>query len=204
VDAAIAGSLVTYRAIRDLGAIPLARPEKNGISTYEGVILVRRDSGIGGASGLRGTKFSMVKGTSAGELFPVFLVLEQSSTPAKYFEAVVLAPNHEDSIRKVLDGSVQGAAVKSTKWASFAQDNPAEARDLVVIARSAARFPDNTVIASKRMDATRRASLKDALLGARDDPGAAEALAAFGSDGFISTSAADLGGVKRMADETGL
>lgn len=204
VDAGIAGSLVAYRAIRDLEAIPLARPEKNGISTYEGVILVRKDSGIRDIGGLRDRKFSMVKGTSAGELFPVFLVREQRSSPDKYFEAVVLAPNHEDSIRKVLDGSVDGAAVKSTKWASFAQDSSAEARDLAVIVRSDARFPDNTVIASKRMDASRRASLRDALLAASDDAGAAEALAAFGADGFISTTAADLEGVKRMADETGL
>jgi phosphate/phosphite/phosphonate ABC transporter binding protein len=203
-DAGIAGSLVAYRAMRDLGAIPLARPEKGGISTYEGVILVRKDSGIRNARGLRSKKFSMVKGTSAGELFPVFLVLEMGSTPDKYFETVVLAPNHEDSIGKVLDGSVDGAATKSTKWTSFERDRPAEARDLVVIASSDARFPDNTVIASKRMDAKRRESLKAALLGAKSDQEAAGALDAFGAEGFISTSEADLAGVKRMADETGL
>jgi phosphonate transport system substrate-binding protein len=204
VDAGIAGSLVAYRTARDLGAIPLARPQKNGQSTYEGLVLVRKDDGIRGFRDLRGRKFSMVKGTSAGELFPAFLAREQGFSPDKYFEAVILAPNHEDSIRRVVDGSVDGAAAKSTTWASFVQDSPAEARDLVVIARSEARFPDNTVMASKDLDPKRLESLKRALLAAKDDPDAAEALAAFDAEGFISTSAADLDGVKRMADETGL
>lgn len=204
LDAGIAGSLVAYRAIRDLGAVPLARQEKDGVSTYEGVVLVRTDSGIRDIRGLKGRKFSMVKGTSAAELFPVFLVREQGVTPDKYFEAVVLAPNHEESIKNVLEGRVDGAAVKSTKWADFERDSSARARDLVVIVRSDARFPDNTVIASKSMDTRHRDALKAALLASRDDTAAAGALAAFGADGFIATSVADFSGVERMAVETGL
>ncbi|MCL4536310.1 MAG: PhnD/SsuA/transferrin family substrate-binding protein [Nitrospirae bacterium] len=69
IDAAVMGSLICYRSIKEIGAVPLARPESNGDSNYEGVVFVRKDSGIKDIYGLRGKLFAYIdRDTSAGQL----------------------------------------------------------------------------------------------------------------------------------------
>ncbi|WP_413900157.1 PhnD/SsuA/transferrin family substrate-binding protein [Rhodoferax sp.] len=60
LDAGIFGSFLGYRAIREIGALPLARTAIGGESTYEGLVFARKDSGIKDIDGLKGKVFAYV------------------------------------------------------------------------------------------------------------------------------------------------
>lgn len=199
IEAAVSGSLVGYEAIRDGGAVPLARPETEGRSTYEGLILVRRGTGVTRLTQLRGKTFGMVSGTSAGELFPKYLLWRQGSTPQSFFARVNYLPTHSEALAAVLAGRVDGVAVKDTEYEKLVAHDSSVAQKLRVIARSRARFPESVVIAAKTMDARLRDALKSALLSADSDPDAAAALERFGAERFVATSVADYAGVRLMA-----
>lgn len=204
LDLGVSGSLVGYRAIKDVGAVPLARPETDGSSTYEGLILVRADSGITALDELKGKGFGMIRATSAGELYPRYLLAVRKTTAESFFGSVVFLPKHADSVRAVLDRQVDGSAVKNHQYEKAVRDDPSVARALRVIAKSEARFPNNVVIASRALNVTRRETVRRALLGAGDDPRARAALEKYGADRFVPTSEADYAAIKRMAEVAGL
>lgn len=200
----ISGSYVGYRAMRDAGAIPLARPERGGSSTYEGLILVRKDSGIRTFDELKGKSLAMVRATSAGELFPKYLVAKRDSNAEAFFSGVDFLPKHEDTFFAVLEGDVDGAAVKDKVYEHLTEGDTRAAGQVRIVAKSSGRFPDMAIIASKSMDAALRQRVRAALLGSGDDPAAKQALERYGAERFVPTAAADYEELRRMATAAGL
>jgi len=72
MDGAFFGSFTYSLAKAKLGVEVLARPERKGVSTYHGLIFVRKGSGIRTASHMAGKVFAFVdKATTAGYLLPL-------------------------------------------------------------------------------------------------------------------------------------
>lgn len=200
-DAAFVGSLVYGKLRERWSVIPLARPERNGISRYRGAIIVRARGGIKDVAGLRGKSLAYVPDTTAGDLFPMLLT-DSSGGPAKYFSRLVKSPSHSEAVNLVEKGKVDGAAVKDLVLERMFAGSPRLRNAIRVLAYSAP-VPENALVVSPSLDAKLRRKILEVLLTAdRTDEGR-KALKAIGADRFIPTSHDDYANLYKMAREAG-
>jgi phosphonate transport system substrate-binding protein len=202
-DGGIIGSGVGGASIRDIGAIPVARPEAKGLSTYRGFIIVRKDGGIKKIADLKGKTFDFVKKkNSAGDLFPMYSVLQMKQDPEKFFAKIDYAGKHEVALSRVLNKEVDGSAIKDSVFEKLAKDDPRVNKEIVVIAKSE-KFPDMTHFLKKGTSKELLASVRKALLSIDKDPDGKAALAALKADRYIETTPKDFAYVQKLLKAVG-
>ncbi len=206
LDGAFFGSFTYVLAHRRLDVDPIARPVmQNGRSTYFGVVLVRRDSGIRDAQGLRGKRFAFVdQATTAGYLLPLdFLAQHGVKDYRAFLGETYFAGTHEDVIRDVLDGRADAGAAKSSVLERMAGEDPRVVSDLTFLARSP-DVPENGLALRRGLPPELRARVREALLAMHQDPQGRRALESLGAVRFIETRDEDYEPVYRFAREVGL
>lgn len=193
LDGAFFGSFTYAMANAKLGLTVLARPEDgNGISTYYGVLFVRKDSGIRGAEAMRGKRFAFVdKATTAGYLLPLEYFRNHGIADYRtYFRETYFAGTHEDAIYDVLNRKADVGAAKNTVYQRLAVADGRITRDLLILARSP-EVPENGLAVRGDIDDSIKNALKAALIDMHKDPAGREVLEAFGARCFIATSDRD-------------
>lgn len=206
VDGALLGSFAGAVAIERLGAIPVARlVSPDGASTYRGVLVVRRDSGLRTAGQLRGKKMAFVdRATSAGWVFPLAWLREQGIPgPDGFFSESWFTGSHDASIAAVLDRSADVGAAKSTVLEELRAEDPRVSRDLLVLASSPA-LPSSGIFLRRDTDPAVVARLRKALLELERAPGGPELLARVRVGRFVEASAADYRAVHELAARAGI
>jgi phosphonate transport system substrate-binding protein len=206
MDGAFFGSFTGALAIRKLGVIPLARPVNlDHTSTYQGYLLVRKDSGIKSVADMRGKRMAYVeRATTAGYLFPLaFLRANSIGDPDNFFSEFFHAGSHDAAIMAVLDGQADVGAAKHSMYDRVGENNPRVAAELTIIARSPA-VPSNGLCVRNTLAPSVREKLKQALLNLGKDPAAAPVLAKLGALEFIETTSADYQPVFDMARQAGI
>lgn len=206
LDGAFFGSFTGAMAIRKLGVVPLARPvNPDGSSTYHGLLLVRKDSGIADVAAMRGKRMAYVdKATTAGYVFPLAYLRENGvKDEAGFFRETFFSGSHDAAIIAVLDGKADVAAVKHSIYDRIEKENPRVARELTILARSAV-VPSNGLCVRADLSAALQGKLKQALLGLENDPAGKTVLAEFGALRFIETTAQDYRPVFEMAAHAGI
>jgi serine/threonine-protein kinase len=111
-------ALSAYNYVRARRQTPglrlLATPVTSGGSSYEGVVLVRADSGLQSLGDLVGKRFCWVSyNSSSGYLYPRALFRHSGVDPDTAFAATVLTGDHLASMRALRDQACDGAAVFS-------------------------------------------------------------------------------------------
>jgi phosphonate transport system substrate-binding protein len=227
-NAAFFGSFTYALAKSRIGVEPVARPENDGNSWYRGLIFVRKDSGIDNWTDLRGKRFSMIKDTTAGDVFPrVYLKRHGVESLEGFFGGVVHAGSHDTSVRKVLSGEVEAGAAKDLVYARLGEEDPRVHEELKILAESRP-VPDNALVIRSDIhiacischQKTRNSSslargseLDDLALGGRLRQALIEmdqsaegrrVLELFGADRFVETTDADYEDLYDMIEELGL
>lgn len=193
LDGAFFGSFAYVLARARYELQPVARPVQwDGRSTYFGVILVRKDSGIRTAKDLRGKRFAFVdRATTAGYLLPLQFFRDQGIADYRGFlRDYYYAGTHEDAVLDVLEGRTDAAAAKSTVIQRLGARDPRIPHELVPIARSP-EVPENALCLRTSVDPALRDAILAALLGMADDAEGREVLRQFGARGFVATSDQD-------------
>jgi phosphonate transport system substrate-binding protein len=191
IDGVILGSSGGAQAIRDLGAVPVARPEKGGVSGYRGCIIVRRDGGLRKIEDLKGKRFDYVEeGTSAGYIYPRALLRGMKLDPDVFFGAATFAGRHDIAVMKVLNGESDGASVKEQDLEKLSRSDPRVAAEILVLGKSGP-YPDGTLLFRKGTATATVKAIENALLGIEKDPEGKAALASAGADRYISTGKKD-------------
>ncbi len=206
LDGAVFGSFTYALAHERIGVVVLARPETDqGVSTYHGLIFVRKDSGIRTARQMRGKRFAFVdRATTAGYLLPLKYFRENGVDDYRtYFAETYFAGTHEDVVHDVLKGKADVGAAKNTVYERLAAADGRIARDLVILARSP-DVPENGLAVRGDIEEPVRKALKDALIGMHDDPEGREILRKFGAHRFVATDDADYRAVRDYAWEVHL
>jgi phosphonate transport system substrate-binding protein len=206
LDGAFFGSVGYSLAHARLGVEVLARPESlDGTSTYRGVIVVRKDSGIATVRQMKRKRLALVaQGTFAGYLFPtVYLHGAGIRDAGRHFEEVYFAGSHEGAIRDVLDGKADVGATKNTVLKELAASNPRVHRELTILAESA-DAPENGLAVRSTISPSVKKKLLDALTAMHEDPRGAQVLKAFGAVRFIRTTEEDYEPVRAYARDLGL
>ena len=206
LDGAFFGSFAFVLAHARLGLSVLARPvNPNGLSSYHGVIFVRRDSGIQHVEQMQGKRFVFVdKATTAGYLLPLNYLYEHGIEDYRaYLGEVYFAGTHESAYYDVLEGKADIGAAKNTVFNRLAVSDPRLQSELVVLARSP-EVPENGLALRSEIDPALRERLKRVLLSMENNPEGRAVLNRFGALRFIETTAADYEPVFRYAGRVGL
>lgn len=221
IDAAFFGSY-TYAVANAGDPLELvARPERAGISTYKGLILARRDSGIRSVEDLRGKRFSFIAETTAADLFVrAWFRRNGVGEPADYLGSLQDAGSHEASIRRILSGEVDAGAAKDLVYRRLVETEPAIESELLILAESEP-VPDNALAVrnTTRLICVRchqdqsegavppanlHALLAEALMQLETHPDGPAVLEAVGADRFVATTNDDYANLYRMVRELGI
>ena len=203
MDGAFFGSFTYTLAHARLGVEVIARPENlEGISTYHGMIFVRKDSGIRTADDMKGKRFAFVdKATTAGYLLPLEYFHENGISQFKsFFRETYFAGTHEDAIYDVLNKKADVGAAKNTIFDRLLKGDDKLARDLLILQRSP-EVPENSLALRKDIGGEIRDRLKEALLNMHYDEKGKAVLKEFGARRFIPTTEEDFEPVLRYAKE---
>lgn len=206
LDGAIFGSFTYAVAHARLGVEVIARPEgEDGKSTYHGLILARKDSGIKNATQMKGKRFAFVdQGTTAGYLFPIRYFKEYGIEDyKKYLGEAYYTGTHEDAVYDVLRGKADIAAAKNTVYERMAMADSKITDELAVLARSP-EVPENCLALREGISDATKSKLKKALLSMHLDPEGRRILKKFGANKFVETRDADYQAVYKYAKEINL
>ncbi len=205
MDGAFFGSFTYTLAHEKLGVEVLVRPEDlDGISTYHGMIFVRKDSGIADADQMAGKRFAFVdRATTAGYLLPLAYFQSHGKNYRTFLREFYFTGTHEDAIYDVLNRKADIGAAKNTVFNRLAKSDPRIRDELVILAESP-EVPENALAVRKDLDRALRTQLQDALLGMDSDPEGARVLKAFGARRFILTRSSDYNAVYQYARDVNL
>jgi phosphonate transport system substrate-binding protein len=205
LDGAFFGSFTYPLAHAKLGVKVIGRPvDLNGMSTYYGLIFVRRDSGITSVRQMKGKRFVFVdKATTAGYLLPLAYFKKHGLDFRTYLRETYFSGTHEDAIYDVVNRRADIGAAKNTVYERLAASNAGIRNDLVVLERSP-EVPENGLALKKDVDDDVKKAFAEALLNMHNDPEGRAVLRAFGARRFIETTDADYDPVYKYAREAGL
>jgi phosphonate transport system substrate-binding protein len=203
LDGAFFGSFTYVLAHARLGLDVLARPEnENGVSTYYGMIFVRKDSRIKTVRDMKGKRLACVdKATTAGYILPMAYFHEHKvRNPRQYLAEIYFTGTHENAIADVLDRKADIGAAKNTVFERMAAKDPRVRNELRILAVSP-EVPENALALRGDIGETTRKNILDALLGMDMDPDGREILKQFGARRFVPTADKDYDAVIRYARE---
>ncbi len=205
LEGGIHGSFSAYIVQKKLNARPVARPEKNGISIYRGLIFARRDSGIEKIADLQGKSFvDTDRKTSAGGLYPLYVFLKEGYDPGTLFSRVTYAGRHDLAVLAVLNGDSDAGAAKDTTYFDMARNNPRIDAEMVIITTSTAQFPEKSLIVRKDVDPSLIGKLKRVLLDMDENSEGRKILEKLGTDRYIESPTSDWTDVEEMVQFTGV
>jgi len=206
LDGAFFGSFTYTLAHVKLGVEPIARPETvDGISTYYGLIMVRKDGGIKTAQDMKGKIFAFVdRATTAGYLLPLAYFKENGIDDYQTFlRETYFAGTHEAAIYDLLNKKADICAAKDTVFTRLAARDRRLTEELVLLARSP-DVPENGLALRKNFDGAIKNELKKALLSMDKDPEGLDLLKKFGARKFIETTNNDYASVFQYVKQIGL
>lgn len=206
LDGAFFGSFTGAMAIKMLDVEPLARPQyADGVSTYYGMIFVRKESGIRTAADMKGKTFAMVdQATTAGWLLPLHYFHEHRiGEPQAWLREIYFSGTHEDVIRDVIEGRADIGAAKDLIFDRFVHQGGGAREQLEILAVSPP-VPSNTLALRRDLDSALKARLRQLLLTMHEDLDGREALRRFGAERFLLTTPEDYQPVFDYAASIGL
>jgi len=206
MDGAFFSSITGAIAIKKLGVIPLVRPvNPDGTSTYQGYLVVRKDSGITSVRDMRNKKMAYVdKATTAGYIFPLAYLRENGVAGTQhFFRETFFTGSHDAAISAVLNRKADVGAAKSSVYDLEKYNDPRVDKELVILAKSA-HVPSNGLCVRKDLPEQLKSTLKSVLLGMHADTDGKAVLQQFGGLKFIETTSKDYQPVLDMAKKGGI
>lgn len=201
LDGAFFGSFSYSLAHAKLGVEVLVRPEDGkGVSTYHGVVFVRKDSGIRTARDMKEKRFAYVaKATFAGYLVPLAYFRSAGIVdPESHFRETYFTGTHENCVYDVLDGKADIGAAKNTVIDSLGAADTRVRDELYILSRSP-EVPENALALRSGIDRGIRDRLRQALLEMDGTPEGREILRKFDARRFVETTEDDYGVVLEYA-----
>jgi phosphonate transport system substrate-binding protein len=206
LDGAFFGSFTYTLAHARLGVEVIARPEYlDGVSTYHGILFVRKDSGIKGIKSMAKMRFVFVdKATTAGYLTALYYFKKNGVQDYRpYFRETYFAGTHMDAIRDVFNKKADIGVAKNTVFERLAKENPAIAKELQIL-ETFPVVPENGLAFREGLSAAAKNGIKQVLLTMHNDPEGQKILVRFGARRFIETTDKDYDPVVRFSKEAGI
>lgn len=145
-------SYVLATTVANVEAFSVAETKKSGKSSYQSLIITRKDSGIATTAQLKGHTMAFVDPSSAsGHLFPTAGLKKLGIEPDSYFSHVIFSGSHDASILAVANKKVDAAAVADRILAAAVAKGVVRQSDLNVVWTSQ-DIPESPMVWRKDMD----------------------------------------------------
>jgi phosphonate transport system substrate-binding protein len=176
----------------------LVAPQAYGSAVYHSYIIVHQGSPIPNFAGLRGKRFAFTDPLSnSGKLVPTYMLGKMGETPEAYFQDYVYTRSHDNAIKAVAQGLVDGAAVDSLIWEYLDRTNAVFTSQTKVLEKSPP-FGIPPVVVNKTMDPQLKEKLRQIFLRADSDEKGREILKGMMIDKFIVPDDRDYDSVREM------
>lgn len=184
-DLAVVCDYPFVRGEREFGMKALVVPQTRGSITYRSVVVVPSSSRARSLLDLEGKRFAVVDMLSnSGWLFPAVWLKQRGKDPTTFFSHMVFSGSHDQSLKAVLNGYVDGAAVNSLVFERMAQEDPSFRSKVRIILTSPA-YGAPPYVVSKNIDLQLEKRLLKTLLGMDQDPEGKKILEAMGIQRFV-------------------
>lgn len=142
----------------------IAVPEYSDGPVYHSLLIVRAKDSFDTIQDLKGRSFAYSDPLSlSGHYYPLYLLLESGEEPSTYFGRTTFAYSHDGSLRAVLDGIADGAAVDSLVYDFEVRRNPSLGKELRIIHRSP-NLGINPVVTPGSLDPALREAFRQAFV----------------------------------------
>jgi phosphonate transport system substrate-binding protein len=170
---------------KEFGLELLVAPQAYGATVYYSYIIVKKNSSVKSFQELRGKKFAFTDPLSnTGKLVPTYMLAKMNETPDSFFQNYVFVKSHDNAIKAVAQGLVDGAAVDSLIW-EYLNRTGAEFTSKTTIIEKSPPFGIPPVVVPKTMDARLKQRLKQIFLNAHTDDEGREILDKMMIDKFV-------------------
>lgn len=177
----------------------LAVPEINGKTTYQALLIVQAAGSARELGDLRGKRFAFSDPLSnSGRLYIQYRLSQMGETADTFFSDTIYTYSHDNSIRAVADGIVDGATVDSLVFNALVRQEPELGVELKVIERSPG-FGIPPVVVHPALDPALKSELQRALLTMHQDAQGQKALAALYVDRFVTLETTAYDDIREMA-----
>ena len=154
----------------EFGLELVAAPVVNGRPEYYSYIIANRSSEATSLDSLAGKVFAFTDPKSnSGKLVPDYMLARAGTTAEKRFSETFYSYGHDNSIRAVAEGKADGAAVDSIIYDFAAATDPTFTSKTRIVTKSQP-FAIPPVVVRPDLDPALKTKLRDAFLGAADDP----------------------------------
>lgn len=131
--------------------IPIVTPKINGRTSYNGYIIVKKDSEIKTVKDLKNKSFGYVdKKSASGYLYARHILKENNMNPDTIFKSVSFLGSHDNVIKAILSGEVDAGATYNEAMDN-AQINGLNVKDIRIIAMTE-EIPKDAIAASSNLD----------------------------------------------------
>lgn len=153
----------------DFGMEALVVPVVDGETIYYSYLIVPKGSPAEGLRDLRGKTFAFTDPLSnSGRLVPLFELWRIGERPETFFERFIFTYSHDNSIKAVAGGLVDGAAVDSLVYDYLAAQGHEYVAKTKVIWRSPP-YGINPVVVNSALDPQLKSQLRDLFLTMHED-----------------------------------
>lgn len=210
VDIMLSNPVIAVVLTKKHSSKAIATLNKKSGSQFSGVIISKKGSGIKTAADTKGKKgmaFKFKK-SAAAYVFQVKHLRDKGIYPHKDFSSFKQSKKQDDIVLAVKSGVVDVGFIKSGLLEAMAKEGKISIADFEIVDKandtlkklhSTALYPEWTVTASKKTDASTVKAISDALLKLSADSDASKKA---GINGFVAPL--DLGGLESTLESLGL
>lgn len=202
-DVAFVCSLPYVAGKKDFGLQALVIPQVGGNTTYRCYIIVPADSSAGSLLALKGRSFAFVDPLSnTGRLAPVHMLRHRGVNPDRFFSRTIYTHSHDNSIRAVADGLVEGAAVSDLAYQFMAEQGNGTKGTKVI--EKSEPFGMPPVVVPPHIDPQLKAELRTVFLNMHRSPRGRVILKKLRFDKFLLPDKSSYQSLRRMQEAEGL
>ena len=150
----------------------LVAPVIRGSPTYHSYFIVNRKENFQKIEDLKGKTFAFTDPLSlSGHIYPIYVLEKMGYKPETFFKKTLFSWNHDNSIRLVNKGIVNGAAVDSLVYEYLFFHTPEAVKNVKVI-HSSPPFPAPPIVVSKNVKPELKERILTVLINmSKDDEG---------------------------------
>jgi len=201
VDLAFVCSLAYVLGREDFGMELLVVPEVDGATAYHSYIVVPADSEVETVEDMRDTVFAFTDPLSnSGRLSPTYILHKMGLTPEDFFSRYIFTYSHDNSIRAVAGGLVDGAAVDSLVYNYIVSKEPHIAAKTKII-HTSPPYGMPPVVTHPALDPEIKSRLRSLLLNMNQDVTGKEILDDLKIDRFVLGDDASYDTIRTMKNE---
>lgn len=181
----------------------LAAPQVDGAAEYYSYLIVPSGSPAKTLKALRGKTFAFTDPLSTtGKLVAEAALKDIGETPDSFFKGYIYTFSHDNSIRAVSEGLVDGASVDSLVY-NFATDHDPVLKEKTKVIDQFGPYASPPVVVHPSLEPALKEQLKQIFLNLQEDKRGKDILNKLGVESFVSVPDSAYDGVRALDDKVG-